>query len=142
MPIVATPTFALVYWSAFATTIWPEQSGRYRSRDILELVRTKQFESRPYGGPPREYSHGWHARRIAYLVENFPATPIEVYVDPYNLYINDGNHRLAAAMVRREPLIRVDLDGWLDEYIRTLQRAPVVWKKTLPVRKIKRLRVR
>lgn len=61
-----------------------------------------------------------HAARVAYLVVHPDPTPIEVDVGIPSLGchvdwpVTDGNHRLAAAIYRRDPFILVDAAGACD----------------------------
>lgn len=61
-----------------------------------------------------------HAGRIAYLVENTASDPIEIDVGVPALgcwvdwLVQDGNHRLAAAIFAGHPLISAGVAGQLD----------------------------
>ena len=91
---------------------------------VQESIRTGS-----YGLASESYSHGtrlpverspeWHAQRVAYLVRYGWERPLEIDVGipsvgfaPYPL--QDGHHRLCAAIVRGDTHIRAEVSGALD----------------------------
>jgi hypothetical protein len=60
----------------------------------------------------------WDSQRVAYLVVNRDPWPIGIDVtSPDGSWIiEDGFHRLAAAIYRRDRTIQVSLSGFIDGY--------------------------
>lgn len=85
--------------------------------DVTAAIREKRLAPEPGSSD--------HAGRIAWMVLNPDANPIEIDVGVPHLGcfvawpITDGNHRLAAAIYRRDGLISAEVGGDL-EYARML----------------------
>lgn len=87
--------------------------------DVLNSIRNGIFEETPFQlftfkNDVFEYDH---AARIAFLVKNIDSTPIELDVGiPLSGYysshfIVDGNHRFAAALIRKDKNIMATFCG-------------------------------
>ncbi len=80
-----------------------------RPRDVWEALATGRLVAAPGGDD--------HAGRIAYLMIHPSQEPIEIDVGVPGLgcyvdwLVQDGNHRLAAAFMRREPSIMACVSG-------------------------------
>lgn len=94
------------------TDVW---GGSCTLEDILEALDKNNLESRPFSkvGSGETYNH---AARIAFLVKHPDDEPIEIDVGVpslgyYIFRVLDGNHRLAAATIRGDRIIKVDIQG-------------------------------
>lgn len=91
---------------------WAERNRAITVTEVLKAVREKRFESR--------WGTRNHLRRIAYLVEHPDEKPIEIDVGVpcLNYYVDwiiiDGNHRVAAALVRGDEFISASIGGQLN----------------------------
>jgi hypothetical protein len=105
------------HWNPFESDVWG--CGQV-TRDMV----TKNLTI-GYGEPPPlcEYKlehRRYHAARIAWFVENGWPDAISIDVgDPINgsdrdWLVDDGNHRLAAAIYRGDRLIQAEVSGDLD----------------------------
>lgn len=106
-------------------------------KQVTEAIKTKSFLEIPYSGindskrwtpddrdPDRGLdgweSHDEHIQRIAYLVVHGWADPIvlDVGVPSLRCYVDwpvlDGNHRVAAAIYRKDPTILASVSGSVD----------------------------
>jgi hypothetical protein len=92
--------------------------GRLSLREVAAALEKREFQKAPW-------SPSWtaleHAQRIAWLVERGweDAIQIDVGVRGYLTYLphdlmTDGNHRLAAAIFRKDAAILADVSGCLD----------------------------
>lgn len=128
------------YWIEAKTRalfkIWDPWTAWGGSRKFIReqtraALRTETLESRPWeqamrdipemdGCNPLSPESGreflrMHARRIAWLVRNPDPTPIQFDVGITHLLesfqFEDGNHRLAAAIIRNDPTIRAEIAG-------------------------------
>lgn len=90
---------------------------------VQESLRTGSYgmasESYSHARLPIERSPEWHAQRVAYLVRYGWEHPIEIDVGipsvgfyPYPL--QDGHHRLCAAIIRGDTHIRAEVSGALE----------------------------
>ena len=93
---------------------------------ITRCLNAKQYETEFYDPPivwrglgPYK-TRGWHNRRVAYLVANPDITPIEIDVGVPEVsgmlgrvpwFVQDGNHRLAAAIYRGDSYIEATVAG-------------------------------
>lgn len=99
----------------------PWHDGPDVSRDgVLSAISEGRLEKRPYSSDllsvcRREWNSRRHEERIAWLVLNPSAYPIEVEIDQYGgVGIDDGMHRLFAAVVRGERAAFIQLGGYID----------------------------
>lgn len=81
-------------------------------REVLACIRENRVDHRPYYHVRHTDEDGvrYHAMRIAYLVKHPQETPIEI--DFSGIGIEDGNHRLYAAHVRKDKTIPVLFYGF------------------------------
>lgn len=85
-------------------------------KEIAKSLKARLFESKPV---PDDTVNCWpHINRIAYLVCHGWSDPIVISVGVFNAELSwpiiDGNHRLAAAIYRRDKQILVSVDGSLE----------------------------
>lgn len=99
----------------------PWHDGPDVSREgVLSAISDGRFEQRPYSCDllsvcRREWNSRRHEERIAWLVLNPPADPIEIEIDQYcGVGIDDGMHRLFAAVVREDRAAFIQLGGYVD----------------------------
>jgi hypothetical protein len=98
----------------FREDVWGR--GRIRRADVRRALESGDLAAgyeemdRRDGLPP-----GWDARRVAFFVRNPDRTPvsIEVISDEGNFVVEDGYHRLAAAIYRGDGEIAVALGGYV-----------------------------
>lgn len=87
---------------------------------VMEAIREQRYEKRPYSSDllsicRREWNSRRHEERIAWLVLHPPSEPIEVEIDQHaGVGIDDGMHRLYAAVVRNEGTLAIRIGGFLD----------------------------
>ena len=90
--------------------------GRIEIGLIKEARELKKNESRSWNTVVNiditiEEQREFHISRIATLVDNVIDEPItlilENHIEPIKAYLNDGNHRLAAAFIRGDKNINV-----------------------------------
>ena len=104
----------LKYWSPFS--VW-EDIEPVMPAEVLAAVARDETDPTPYETVlqgsfcPCEAMRSYHIERIAHLVK-FPETePIIIDVGERGPRVSDGNHRLAAAVCRRDALIPATYDG-------------------------------
>lgn len=110
------PTDVLGPFCAFARTVWIGLESPIEFADVDLALRTRALVAHHYthalgtglehecvlaghDGPARR----WHAGRIAWLVENPSPEPVWVEIHGRDVGLEDGNHRLAAAVFRGDP---------------------------------------
>jgi hypothetical protein len=93
-------------------------SGNYgiTVKDIEKAIEKKLFITEPID---EKGSKKKHIGRIAYLVENKSGVPIQIDVGVpgfcnVDWFIQDGNHRFAAAIVSKQKMILAEVSGSLD----------------------------
>jgi hypothetical protein len=86
---------------------------------VLNGSFTQAIESYSHGKERRVQSAMWHARRIAWFMKNGWDAPIDIDVGipsmgyyPYILV--DGHHRLCAAIMTGEAVIKAQVSGAID----------------------------
>lgn len=108
MPVRIPLTALSKHCNPFGRPIWGKAVSR---KDVQDALRTRRLAPKP-GGPD-------HAARIAFLVENPARDPliIDVGVPALRCFpgwlVQDGNHRLAAALFRGDEFIEADVSGEL-----------------------------
>lgn len=113
-----------LYWiinagySPFNSPPWME--GRITKSMALRALRNEEFESLPYTGwmnkNPNPYTPKWHARRVAYLVKHKASDPLIFdRTSSGGIRFEDGNHRLAAAIIREDDTIDIYFPGDFEE---------------------------
>lgn len=106
--------------SPFNHDIWGR--GEVTEARIRALVQASELEPNFVEMSERDaLPEEWDARRIAYFVHHPPADPISVeIVDPDSgaFIVQDGFHRLGAAIFRKDELIRIALGGYCDADVR------------------------
>jgi hypothetical protein len=119
-----------VFGNPMKTHTWGHEP--FDSRNVKTFIKRGIFESRPWDGKPgskftihktSEATREYHIARIAYMVINPQSHPIclEIMCPDIGLYDNsiyDGNHRLAAAIVRKDKTINVTFGGGVDNFYR------------------------
>lgn len=84
---------------------------------VQECIAAGRFEQRPFSESAAKRMGDYdHAARIAYLVVNKDVTPIEIDVGCpslgyHEIHLVDGNHRAAAAIIRKDKTIAAVLGG-------------------------------
>lgn len=85
------------------------------TREAVEMaVKAKHFESEVKHNKHGFEKSAYHCQRIAYLVEHKDTTPIHLYgagMWGVPFIVENGNHRLAAAIVRGDKTIRATMSG-------------------------------
>ncbi len=89
-------------------------------RGVAAALAAGRYEKRPYSSNlVTVCGKGWtsqrHEERIAWLVANPPLDPIEVEISCYgDAGVDDGMHRLYAAVIRGDVTVRVRIGGFID----------------------------
>jgi hypothetical protein len=104
----------------FTSNIWGK--GLLTEDEVVQAVAEGRLNGTPFSTDLLdEWTHLMHVERVAYLVVNPSDKPIEVDVGIPHLGchvdwpVQDGNHRLAAAICRGDKKIRVEASGACDE---------------------------
>lgn len=110
---------------------WPEIGSPIKRKEVLECIKQGQAElvdtptwpmlaSGKSDVTPEE-NRQRHIKKIAWFVQNQATDPIHIDVGvpsmgahPSHL-VEDGNHRLAAAIIRKDRHIKCQVSGSLDE---------------------------
>ncbi len=102
---------------------WPD----VKLTRILDALKNKDFESENYPGYFYSSSSDWdtkrHERRIAFLIANPDPKPIAVeFTSPNDptLTLEDGWHRYAAALIRGDTEISVNVGGFFSFSVQRL----------------------
>lgn len=110
----------------FLCSPWHDGEG-VSFEGVTAALEEGRFEYGPYSAVVSVHENNWGARRhearIAYLVVHKSDEPIEVQFstpDGDSISIDDGHHRLAAAIYRKDPAILVELGGYLCAAVRGL----------------------
>jgi hypothetical protein len=116
--IAVVPIERLALTNPFDAAPWFDGQG-VTLEGVRGHIEAQTLEATPYPGFSYSGTSEWttarHEARIAYLVENPSLTPIEVeFIDPEQaiLEMQDGWHRLAAALVRGDAEIPVHVGGY------------------------------
>ena len=95
--------------------------------NVQEALKNGEFENSPYPGYLYSTKSDWdkqrHERRIAYLVKNKNDAPISIeFKDAENdiLEIDDGWHRLGAAIIRKDTHIQIEVGGYFHHTVSRL----------------------
>lgn len=104
----------------FEASIWP--TDQVTVEMVTACLGENSLLSKPYA--PSVDSDAWdswdHARRIAFLIVNPSDDPIEIDVGVPSLgchiewIIDDGNHRFASAVFRKEKHIAARINGCVE----------------------------
>ncbi len=118
----------------FRTDVWGR--GKTTRRAVKEAIERADFAATHVSmGIRHMVAPGWDARRIAYLVEHPDATPISIEVHSLDgsFTIQDGFHRLAAAIYRGDGHIDIELGGYVTGWDQAFpQRVPIQQPRPLP----------
>ena len=99
-----------------------------RRSTISKHIKNGTSESQPWDAGPNpaqndhETDEDFHSKRVAYLVINPSNRPIQIDVGVPSLgfepryLVYDGNHRIAAAIYRRDEWLAVDYSGSVDVF--------------------------
>lgn len=102
------------FCNPFEVPVWWELKTPITIEEIKEAIENESYKNanKPFSKmfPNREN----HINRIAYLVKHPATDPIEIGSEG-NWLINDGNHRLAAAIYRGDKTIEVSFYGCLEK---------------------------
>ncbi len=100
-------------WSPFRGRLWSCRA--VRMREVAVALEKRAFKKTPWSP---KWTAQEHAQRIAWLVAHgwADAIQIDVGVPGYLTYlphdlVTDGNHRLAAAIFRKDETILADVSG-------------------------------
>jgi hypothetical protein len=91
--------------------------GPIQTTDVLQAVREQRFLSKPFSYARDTWNYTQHVERIAYLAQHGWEDSIEVDIGIPSMDfhpqwpIQDGNHRLFAALARRDPFILASVAG-------------------------------
>ncbi len=112
MPVSIAPQAIARHWNPLDGDPW---GAGVDPREVERALHEGRFEARPYSSV-RDGAYD-HAARIAYLVQHPSRDPIHIDVGVPSLGlvvrwpITDGNHRLAAALVRGDCAIEAEVSG-------------------------------
>lgn len=108
------------YSSPFSA--WHELSSPITEQEVLNAVNNKTyalvetplcFNQDPCIDVNQARQN--HINKIAYFVVNEAIEPIHVEFGMFDeIYLNDGNHRLCAAIIKKLPSIKAELSGFID----------------------------
>lgn len=115
---VLTKSVARVY-NPFRDDVWG--TGTIKRQAIQQAVRSGNLDSRPNDTfhLPIEARRPYDINRIAYLVIHSAEDPISLDVGLNGMVvIEDGFHRLGAAMYRRDRFLLVSYAGYVDGFHR------------------------
>lgn len=104
--------FKEIFPSPMKEDVWGV--GSITIKEVKDRIKKKRLASTPFscGNEDREY----HIRRIAFLVVHPHLDDINIEIGLYYNYIDDGNHRYSAALVRGDESIDVSFGGGVDEF--------------------------
>jgi hypothetical protein len=112
------PIERLAFTSPFEAAPWFDGQG-VTLEGVQRHIVGQTLEATPYPGFSYYVTSEWnterHEARIAYLVQNPSSSPIEVeFIDAEQaiLEMQDGWHRLAAALVRGDENISINVGGY------------------------------
>jgi hypothetical protein len=108
-------------WSAFTHTVWPCLTSPLTRAEVRQAIADNNLQGEPWehNCPTDDplYNRYLHIARVAYLVVNPTQDPIGVDVGipsmgcPVAWPVVDGNHRLTAALFRRDTHIDAEVSG-------------------------------
>jgi hypothetical protein len=106
-------------WDPYEALIWPALSEPITYEEIFEAIPYVETK-RKIPAPCRDFfdtsSRPRHTLKIAWLVthwkEGHPIS-VDVGLDDTHFSVDDGNHRLAAAIYRGHEFIEADVSGFL-----------------------------
>jgi hypothetical protein len=116
-------------WNPFHHSIWMKIDKPVSRKEIAEAIKNQQFIS---PDTPKKMEDIWdassregHIQRIAWFVCNF-SDKFPISIDfgirgHCNLHVDDGNHRLAAAIFLRRKTITAVCGGEIAEIDRYLE---------------------
>lgn len=117
MSSVVVPVSKLLQWSPFDHSIWDSVKTPITKEEVADAIKHGRLHGEPWDfSATREQ----HIERIAYLVvhPDRSAIDVDVGIPSMGLYlgwiVEDGHHRLAAAIYRGDETIEVSLSGSLD----------------------------
>jgi len=102
------------FTNPFREDVWGR--GRIRRADVRKALEAGDLAADYEEMARRDgLSPGWDVRRVAYFVKNRDRTPvsIEVISDDGDFVVEDGYHRLAAAIYQGDREIAVGLGGYV-----------------------------
>lgn len=117
---ISVPVSKLMCYSAFKHPVWFEVTKPITKKEVAGAIRAGFFFDRPLNGGQAFLPEGirtLHIWRVAYLVVNPDPRPIfvDVGIPHMGVYIDwivdDGNHRLAAAIFRQDKTIPASISG-------------------------------
>jgi hypothetical protein len=94
---------------------------------VRHAIANNLLENRPHGSIDQDELRAdttFDIRRIAYLVINPDLKPIDIDIDMYSgeIIMDDGCHRLAAAIYRKDAEILVNYSGYVDDFHRKFKK--------------------
>lgn len=115
------------HFNALEQSPWHDGQGVTRE-GVLKALDEGRLETVPYSlGCTWEEREDWsprrHEERIAYLVVNPSDQPISIefnYPDDEEMTVDDGHHRLAAAIIRNDEYVLIQLGGYFSNCVRAL----------------------
>lgn len=107
----------------FKDDVWGD--GPISKTDVKKAIDQQNFADTPYFQTNQERNDAtpeerkdYDIRRVAYMVVNPQEHPIELDISRNGVGIEDGCHRLASAIYRRETHILAHYSGYMDEFHR------------------------
>lgn len=116
-PVIRVPVVRLLERSPFERLCWPDMSRPVTLQEVAYAIEEKRFRDQSFSHEVDwsvlEYtndSHNFHVERIAYLVLWSSDNPIQIGMGQC-WFVNDGSHRLGAAIYRNDETIDVTFVG-------------------------------
>lgn len=118
------PLKSLLPFSPFDHPVWTLNTP-IRKTEVAKAIEAKSFHPDPIPAPldpgfKRNATRKEHVARVAYLVVNPRTEPLDIDVGVPSLGLNidwiiqDGHHRLAAAIYRGDAEIDIEFSGSVD----------------------------
>jgi hypothetical protein len=99
-------------WNPIEENVWDYKKPITRW-EVRREIRLSHFVSNSYSDDfDGEWTRIKHIRRIAWLVVNGWKDPIRIrYLKHLGIHVHDGNHRLAASLIRKDSYIMANVLG-------------------------------
>lgn len=112
------PIDRLSIFDPFKSPPWFD--GRDTTKEmVLKAIESQRLNADPYPGYNWSTEGAWtsemHAERVAFLYVNKASEPISIeFIDPYSasMEITDGWHRIAAAILRGDKEVQIEVGGY------------------------------
>ena len=102
--------------TAYQGDMWGDGKAFKRSEIAEAILKLSQNPDQFQGKTPHcliaKVNRQYHIDRIAWLIIHGWKNPISLEMQDGWIEVNDGNHRLAAAIYRKDKLILIDWAGY------------------------------